>query len=272
VIGTSVPPLNLNTDELSVQTILAEDDRLLATGWSMSSSDCVIAYGYFGTGRAAVAGRLPIAIDPTCYLVQDWTERRFRKISRKKGTFLHFPRITNIYMNSASGSSVIEQSSALRLIWSKKLRLRRLWDREKVIEEIRGLRDRNLPLYTKYVMGLFSLARAATSNLGAARSVLPELSSAQERISGRLTILRTLRDALKKGSKKDLSRTLMVEAGYCSESLRNAQRALKNDPKTEAWLEQGKIIALLSRMHRSGDRMAYASARREFPALVSAAE
>ena len=74
------------------------------------------------------------------------------------------------------------------------------------------------------------------------------------------------------GSKTDLPQTLRVEAGYYFGSLRNAQRALKNDPKLRRGWSKEKIIAVLSRMHRSRDRLAYASARREVPALVSAAE
>jgi hypothetical protein len=45
----------------------------------------------------------------------------------------------------------------------KETRMRRLWDREKIIKEIRAIRDRNLPLYAKYVIEqhqeLFSSAR-----------------------------------------------------------------------------------------------------------------
>ena len=50
------------------------------------------------------------------------------------------------------------------------------------------------------------------------------------------------------GSKKDLPQTLRVEAGYYFESLRNAQRALKNDHKLRRGWSKEKIIAALSRM------------------------
>jgi hypothetical protein len=33
---------------------------------------------------------------------------------------------------------------------AKKTRMRRLWDQEKIIKEIRGMRDKNLPLYAQY--------------------------------------------------------------------------------------------------------------------------
>jgi hypothetical protein len=77
-----------------------------------------------------------------------------------------------------------------------------------------------------------------------------------------------LRDALEKGSKKDLPQTLRVEAAHYFGSLRNALLALKLQ---RGWSKQ-KIVAILSRMHRSRDRLAYASARREVPALASAPE
>ena len=73
------------------------------------------------------------------------------------------------------------------------------------------------------------------------------------------------------GSKTDLPQTLRFEAGYYFGSLRHAQRALKNDPKLRRAGASKRIIAVLCRMHRSRDRLAYASARREIPALVSAA-
>ena len=65
------------------------------------------------------------------------------------------------------------------------------------------------------------------------------------------------------GSKTDLPQTLRVEAAHYFGSLRNAKRALKNDPKLGRGWSAEKIIALLSRMYRSRDRLAYASARRE---------
>lgn len=72
----------------------------------------------------------------------------------------------------------------------------------------------------------------------------------------------TLRDALEMGSKKDLPQTLRVEAGCPTGSEKRLRRG---------WSKE-KIIAVLARMHRSTDRLAYASARRGIPALVSAAE
>jgi hypothetical protein len=49
--------------------------------------------------------------------------------------------------------------------------------------------------------------------------------------------------------------------------MRNALLALKKDQKLLRGWSKEKIIAVLARMHRSKDRLAYASARREVPAL-----
>jgi hypothetical protein len=88
----------------------------------------------------------------------------------------------------------------------------------------------------------------------------------------RLPVLRTLRDALEKASRKHLSQTLRVEAAHYFGSLRNAQLALKKDQKLLRGWSREKIIAALSRMHRSNESLAYGRARRDVAALVSAAE
>jgi len=63
---------------------------------------------------------------------------------------------------------------------------------------------------------------------------------------------------LDNGSKRELPQTLRVEQ-VLLRSLRNTQRALKKQPKTAAWLEQGKDYRC-PLMHRSKDRLGYASA------------
>src|SRR5262249_56090141 len=48
----------------------------------------------------------------------------------------------------------------------KRMRLRAFWDQDRIIEEIRDMRDKNLPLYANYVMKITqtcSLARYAVS-------------------------------------------------------------------------------------------------------------
>jgi hypothetical protein len=88
----------------------------------------------------------------------------------------------------------------------------------------------------------------------------------------RLTILRALRDAVERCSKDDVPQTLRLEATHYFGSLRNAFFALRKGQKLlRGWSKQ-KIIIALSRMHRSKESLAYARARHDAPALVSAAE
>ncbi len=88
----------------------------------------------------------------------------------------------------------------------------------------------------------------------------------------RLTILRALRDELENGSKDNIPQALRLQAEHYFGGLRNAFVALKKDQRLlRGWGKQ-KIITVLSRMHRSKESLAYARARRDVPALVSAAE
>jgi hypothetical protein len=113
-------------------------------------------------------------------------------------------------------------------------------------------------------------ARAATSILGAARSMLPERKKAPMKGHGsRLTILRTLRDALKKAQKQVFRQKL--RGRVLLQKLAECPRGAEKRPKTAAWLEQ-KDYRCPCPDHRSGDRLSYASARREVPAVVTAAE
>jgi hypothetical protein len=63
-----------------------------------------------------------------------------------------------------------------------------------------------------------------------------------------------------------------LELEYYFGSLRNAKAALKTDPKLLSGWSKWKIITVLSQKHRSKENLNYATGRREFPALVSAAE
>jgi len=61
----------------------------------------------------------------------------------------------------------------------------RLWDQERVIQEIRDIRDRNCPFKQNTCWNdiqTYSRARATTSVLGAPRSMLRNQAGAQERI------------------------------------------------------------------------------------------
>jgi hypothetical protein len=153
------------------------------------------------------------------------------------------------------------------------MRLRRFWDGEKVILGIRALRKQNMPLYAKYAMknhpNLFSgavrqygswnkaLTAAGTTNEGTARKT-------------RLGLLRELRDAVE--TRSDISQALRSVIEHYFGSLRNAKMALKTDAKLLSGWSKRKIITVLAQMHRSKQKLTYATGRREFPALVSAAE
>lgn len=83
-------------------------------------------------------------------------------------------------------------------------------------------------------------------------------------------MLRKLREAV--DSKGGISAALRIEIDYYFGSFRKAKIALTNDPRIVSGWSKAKIIAVLSQMHRSKNNLIYATARREFPALVSAAE
>src|SRR5262249_54311859 len=98
----------------------------------------------------------------------------------------------------------------------------------------------------------------------AARSVLRESSRRPGR--GYRSRTENAPGCPRNGLKNGCSANAKGRAGVYLGSFRNAQRALKK-------LQRGwSIIFVLSRMHRSGDRLSYASARSEVPVLVSAAE
>jgi hypothetical protein len=86
----------------------------------------------------------------------------------------------------------------------------------------------------------------------------------------RLGLLRELRDVVESRSK--VSRALSSEIEYYFGSLRNGQAALKTDRKLLSGWNKRKIITVLAQKHRSKEKLNYGAVRREFPALVSAAE
>jgi hypothetical protein len=86
----------------------------------------------------------------------------------------------------------------------------------------------------------------------------------------RLGLLRDLRDALE--SRGQLSKSFRAEIDYYFGSFRNARVALKTDRKLLTGWSKHKIITTLAQMHRSKQQLNYGTGRREFPALVSAAE
>jgi hypothetical protein len=84
--------------------------------------------------------------------------------------------------------------------------------------------------------------------------------------SGRSHILSVLRDLL--DSKAAIPEMLQRQAVHYFGSLRKAIVAAK---KTGGWSKK-RITSMLSEMHRAHTLPAYAEARREYPAVVSAAE
>jgi hypothetical protein len=81
-----------------------------------------------------------------------------------------------------------------------------------------------------------------------------------------------LRNALQQPSENELPETLKLHAVYYFGSLQKAKAALKTDPRVSAGWSKAKIWAVILQMRRSGKPLGYAAARRDDPALVSAAE
>ena len=142
----------------------------------------------------------------------------------------------------------------------EQMRLRSFWDREKVILGIRALRKQNLPLYAKYVMknhpNLFSgaLRQYGSWNKSLVAAGITEISR-----KTRLGLLRELRDAVESGS--DISQALRLEIAYYFGSLRNAKIAVKTDAKLLSGWSMSKIITVLGQMHRSKEKLNYATGR-----------
>jgi hypothetical protein len=142
---------------------------------------------------------------------------------------------------------------------------------EKIMTGIRTLRKQKMPLYASYAMKnhpkLFAGARALYESwnkalMAAGITAIPRKT--------RLGLLRELRDVVESRSK--VSRALSSEIEYYFGSLRNGQAALKTDRKLLSGWNKRKIITVLAQKHRSKEKLNYGAVRREFPALVSAAE
>jgi hypothetical protein len=151
------------------------------------------------------------------------------------------------------------------------MRLHTSRDREKIITAIRTLRKQNLPLYAKYVMKnhpkLFSGALAACGSWNKALIAAGVTAIPRKTLLG---LLRELRDVVESRSK--VSRALSSEREYYFGSLRNAKTALKTDTKLLSGWSKRKIITVLAQKHRSKEKLNYGAVRRDFPALISAAE
>jgi hypothetical protein len=117
----------------------------------------------------------------------------------------------------------------------KRMRLRTFWDQDKIIKEIRGMRDQNLPLYPSYVMkshaNLFSGALRQFESWSKALLAAGIKEVPRKEYENRLGILRELRDILERGSKKDIPQPLSLAATQYFGSLQKALVALKKDQR-----------------------------------------
>jgi hypothetical protein len=73
-------------------------------------------------------------------------------------------------------------------------------------------------------------------------------------------------------SKSEIPDPLKLAAEHYFGSVRKALAALNKDRRLSRGWSKPKIIATLSRMHRSRKPLTYTAARRNIPALASAAE
>jgi hypothetical protein len=89
---------------------------------------------------------------------------------------------------------------------------------------------------------------------------------------GRLAVLRALSKFLDGRSIEDIPRALRLAAVYYLGSVKKAIVDLKTNPAILAGWITAKILATVSRMHKSKQSLAYSVVRRKYPALVSAAE
>jgi hypothetical protein len=158
----------------------------------------------------------------------------------------------------------------------ERVRQRELLDREKVVNHIRTVRARKLPLNAKYVLhnhpGTFSAGRRLFGSWIKALAT-SEITVPKNTNLGRLGTLRALRDALDAGTSRDkMPQELKLQAAYYFGSLPKAITALRTERKITSGWSTRKIIALIQRVHRAKENLSYAAARRNHPALVSAAE
>jgi hypothetical protein len=160
----------------------------------------------------------------------------------------------------------------------EKMRERGIWDEEKITEKIRAMHQRHLPLYAKYVMdNHYKLFKAALRQFGSwpkalVASGVTKKPRTKKLYRGRSSLLNALSDALEQHAVKNMPEALTLEATHYFGSLEKAIATLKKQAKRLPGWNRQKIMTALSRMHRCKESLAYAKARREHMALVSAAE
>jgi hypothetical protein len=155
------------------------------------------------------------------------------------------------------------------------LRLRTYWETERVVTQIRVLRQKGLPLYPKYILKHYAaLFSAALRIFGSWPTALiaAGLEVPDSPHHGGRGVLRALRDALEQHPRGDLPEKLKLHAVYYFGSLQKAKAALKTDRRVSAGWSKAKIVAMIVQRHRSGKTLGYAAVWRANPRLVSAAE
>jgi hypothetical protein len=137
----------------------------------------------------------------------------------------------------------------------EKMRERGVWDEEKIIETIRTIHKKHLPLYAAYVMDnhgkLFS---AALRQFGSWAKTLvatgvTKKPRTRKLYKGRLSLLNALSDALERHTVENMPQALKLEAAHYFGSLEKAVAALKKQGKRLPGWNRRKIITGLSRMH-----------------------
>jgi hypothetical protein len=157
-----------------------------------------------------------------------------------------------------------------------KTRMSQFWDRQKIIKKLQNMRDRNLPLYARYMLknhaALFSSARREFGSWNKVLHAAGITKHVPKKLhNGRLGTLRSLRDVIETRPRTAIPPVLRSQAVYYFGSLRNALAALKTDERLlNGWSKQ-KIITTLLRMERAKESLSSWKAHYETPALESAA-
>jgi hypothetical protein len=158
------------------------------------------------------------------------------------------------------------------------MRERSLWDEEKIIDTVRSMHKKQLPLYAAYVMdNHHKLFSAALRQFGSWPKALvaagvTKKPRTKRLYRGRASLLNALSDGLGQHTVEDVPQNLKLEAAHYFGSLEKAMAVLKKQGDRLPGWNKRKVMTVLSRMHHSKQSLAYATARREHMALVSAAE
>ena len=157
-----------------------------------------------------------------------------------------------------------------------KMRIQGSWDGQKIIKKLQNMRDRNLPLYARYMLNnhtaLFSSSRREFGSWNKALRAAGITKEAPNKLhKSRLGTLRSLRDIIGTRPRAAIPPVLKSLAAYYFGSLRNALAALKTDERLLSGWSKQKIITTLLRMQQAKESLSSWKARCETPALASAA-